>query len=568
VTATRTVRPWRLHPTTGALTAAADATVAAPEWVDTVGDVGAASLFVPDEDPLLTVLGQDGLDLLQFLVDDVPAFVCWPDPARRQRRTIDGALHRGWVFSGPGLLGILDKLRVYPTSGVERQPKETTRFYNWTYPLYDISGLPNAQNMLFTNFAKTTWPWPWASDFPADGIFGPFSGTQNLWADNPGGNPSTYLNADAGHCWFFYDEAAFYVDGYYRFSLAADDSAELYLDGQQLLTTDTFTQTRTVDVKVTAGTHRLAVHARNGDDLSVILGWSGPGAISVAIQYVSLVDATLVGFSTDAWQVVAYEDEPPGVTPGQALLWSIDEGTVRGVLPGLTFSFDTDLDSNGNPWDEVGDIAVPVGTSGVDFARQLNATYTDLAMSVDLEGDGLLLHAYRRGERGGASGLTLTETTSPETTNVVEVVHQRENYPATVLLAESTDLWYEFEGDTATYGRNEARIDIGAPASFQEIERIALAALADYGVTREQIDVELEPIDAGEVPYAGGWQVGDTVDDVVDSVGVAATERCHTIACVNGPNERTEWTLSFRDVVYDALERTVTMVLGNQEGDR
>lgn len=497
---------------------------------------------------------QDGLDLIQILVDDVPAVVLVPKPAEFDIINIGEERDEATHLSGGLGLSILARALVFPTRGVEQRPKEGTRVIDWTSPQYDDSGWINATNILFASFAKSTWPAfvPWAADFPSDGIFGPFSGAQILWADNPFGNPSTYLLADPGHCYFRYQEAsAFGVDGVYRFNLTSDDRAEAFLDGQQILTNQDFTQNSSINVEVTAGTRTLAIHGENVEYLGG--GWAGPGGVALSIQYLTLISQDIVGFTTDDWKVYPYSDDPPGVTVGFAMRVLLEEMQARGVFTSLTWTFDDTLDSNGNAWDLMPGFSAQIGMSMQDWIIELAQTYCDVEMDPDLGDEGWVLHAWRKGEKGTASGVTFVKGV-----NVERLQARRENYSVNRLLLETDDDWFQVDsaGPQALYGIAEEMIALGAPFSQSEVLAIVDPQLAEFDVPREEITAESSLI----APYADGWRTGDTVLSP-DSTGTTNEEFVLGISCSGTRDENVTFTVTLRNVLMDPEERIILSVV-------
>lgn len=521
------------------------------QWTDFLSDIGQGNA------DLQTYVGSDivhdGLDLLQILVDDVPAVVLVPKPAQFDVIDIGEEAAEFTHVQGGLLLSLFDRALIYPTRGVEQRPKETTRIIDWTSPQYDDSAWINATNILFASFAKSTWPAfvPWAADFPSDGVFGPFSGAQILWADNPLGNPSTYLLADPGHCYFRYNEPAFAVDGLYRFNLTSDDRAESYLDGQQILTNEDFTKNSSVNVEVTAGTRTLAIHGENTEYLGS--GWAGPGGVAQSIQYLTLISQDIVSFTTDQWLVYPYPtDGPPGVTIGFALRVLLEEMQARGLFTALTWTFDDTEDSNGNPWDLMPGFSAQIGSSLSEWIVENAQTYMDVEMDPDLL-NGLVLHAWRKGEKGTSSGVTFAKGV-----NVEQLQARRENFSVNTLLIETTDDWYTLDDGAAavTYGVSEAMLGLGAPFTRDEATTIGQGQLDVFAVPREEITA----VTALIAPYADGWRTGDTVLSP-DSTGATNAEIVVGIACDGNGQELPRFTVTLRNVILDPDERIVQSVV-------
>ena len=98
------------------------------------------------------------------------------------------------------------------------------------------------------------------------------------------------------------------------------------------------------------------------------------------------------------------------MTPGEVVIHCVNEARARGCLPPITFAFDTEVDSAGNPWPEVTDISTKVGTDVLKFFRELTATYVDLW----LEPATWTLHAWVKDHRGDERNVTLHAVTDPD----------------------------------------------------------------------------------------------------------------------------------------------------------
>lgn len=543
-----TIQPYRLN-LDGSVSATGTAASAIdPQATDVLNEAGHGEVTFKNADPLLDVLQMDGRDILQFRIDNTPVFAFMPDPA--EITTISQNERAGELtkLSGPGLLGgILSRRLIYPTGGIDpttfkgKRPRERDRFANWTHPDFNFAAVADgdSKELITVGDAKVSWPDPWADDFPYD--------LAQIIFDKAAGT-STYLDSTVQHCWFWYDQPIA-EDGLYRLFWATDNRGEAYCQGQQVGTSDTFKATSQVDIEITAGTARFAWHV---DNSSVFGGPSGPGGLAWALYEVTLAGLTLVGYSFSGVQVLADVDDPPGVTPGQAWIWLDDEAETRGGEP-IGRTFGAVNDSNSVAWPEVADIATSVKATMLEWQGQLAGTYADFRFDPDLSA-GLSLGMYRLGEMGSSSGVTLTRAV-----NITSLEHQRENMPITAVLIDGADDWYERTdtGSITVYGRVEAGLDIGAPASSAEIFRIADAQLDVFAQPREEIDAGIRPR-AGEIPGVD-FVVGDGVT-VPDSTGVSQEERCVAITwtTIKGTDQAV-FTCVFRDVIVGEQERIIRM---------
>lgn len=540
-----TAQKWRLD-TAGVPTAnGAAATVTDPQWIDVLNDTGSGSVSLGLEDSFLSGLGYDGLDLIQFLIDGTPAWVLYLDPAEYLGLQSGDEQAEVVNLRGRGHLALLSRGLVYPTGGVGRRPKETTRFFNWTALGYDDTGWAVAKTILLASFAKVTWPIPWDQNFPWDA-------SVIIWADNPGGNPSTYLDADAGHCWFR-KPLTIVTDGLYRVYFATDDTGEFYIDGQLVVTSDTFVATSWADITLTAGAHVIAVHGENADPNG---NPNNPGGVAwVIFRHLSSPVPEFIDASDGTELVTAYVDAPPTATVGTALLAALAEWAARG---GMTFAVDFTevLDSNGDAWDTDADIATAVGRSLEEFVHELAETYIDVVMDPDFVGATVKLHAYNTGALGAATGLTYAAGV-----NIASLDAQRENVPVTALLLDTTDYWLgrDDAGGVVAYGVSEALFSLGDPASDAEIYRVADAQLGVYATPREQIDVAVQPAaDGSDSPYPA-ITVGDRAT-VPDSTGTPSVERLVAVTVTQDAVGEAMFDLTFRTLVLTPEERLAISV--------
>src|SRR6185369_1368470 len=108
---------------------------------------------------------------------------------------------------------------------------------------------------------------------------------------------------------------------------------------------------------------------------------------------------SLVAHSSAASTVmVEYATEPPGMTPGQAIILCLDEALARESDPLWqeirdNLNFDEARDSNGDYWPVFADMATKIGTGVYTFLRELAGTYIDFSMSPG----GFILNAWTIG---------------------------------------------------------------------------------------------------------------------------------------------------------------------------
>lgn len=287
------------------------------------------------------------------------------------------------IWSGRGHLAALERARLFPALGAGHFPTEESRFFGWTAPSYDISAYGAPTTVCDVATAKTSWPLPWDEAYPDDTA-------QVIWASD-----GTITSAGVGHCWFW---------GVFNLGiavpakafLAADNGAQLHIDGVRLVDTGIFDVGRTfsANMALSAGLHRVAVQCENLSG-----GGANPAGFACSI-YGTDVSGNLTGlvfnsFGGDPafWKILEYEDAPPPLPFGAVLNQVLDEWEARG---GLVFSrtwTDTE-DTNGETWPGVA-ISAQVGIDYFTLFHELSATYMDFSMTPGY----FELNAYLKGTR-------------------------------------------------------------------------------------------------------------------------------------------------------------------------
>ncbi len=149
-----------------------------------------------------------------------------------------------------------------------------------------------------------------------------------------------------------------------------------------------------------------------------------PGGVLVAIYVQDEVPSDLIVHTNHAWRVVAYPDEPPGMSVGEVIRHVKREASRRGndLVDNLTLKFTDKVDSAGRPWPIVADIASKVGTDYLTFLLELTAKYADIWMAPGT----LDLYAWIKGERAKVRAVTLHAPTDPDdplSGNLYELSH-------------------------------------------------------------------------------------------------------------------------------------------------
>lgn len=550
-------------------------------WLDQLNEPGSAEVTVANDDADYAEL-QTG-DLIRF---DLFGRACFTMVYRdRHQVTIspDEEVDEATKISGPGVLALLDESLVYPSRPEvldfpwSVHPVEVDRVFNWASPYLDDSDwgpvnslAAQADTTIYWTGLPANWP-----DTAAEWLFGP-SGTLE-WAPEGWCYHRTSFTTTAD-----VDYAIVYV--------AADAQAEIWLDGQSILTTEQMTGDPSfifqVAVVLGPGDHTLGVACWNdpdpeGDQLH------NPGGFLLTMYPIDLsgnitspsplvrsdytwvcVDRTLPPGSGGIL-------DPPGISVGRVIRAVVEEAQDRGELAGVTLAFDDDTDSEGVAWPKANDISTKVGTDLLAFVRELTATYCDVWMSPQLE-----LYAWVRDGRGQATDVVLHPPDDPDdpfSGNLAGLEHHSTANPHNVLLCRWAGGWHEVvdAASVATYGRRVALLGLGAVHSIAEVERIAGEQLGIYADPRTAISADHVPVEwsaedgSTDMPY---WDfgVGDSIH-VPDIDGVSSVERVVAITVAMDEDGVVTYSPELKDVILGQQERweqaTKKMSDGTMRGD-
>lgn len=432
--------------------------------------------------------------LVRFFVHGTARYTGKIGPRKVVLSSPDRAPGRTVNITGNDWTERLGRAAVYPELGVNvRSPK--TRYFNPASFDFDASSWPAATELKQQDDPATPWsgapknyPDPLAKWIGAAGDDVPGVAPGYRWV------VKEFTLADAAEV---------------RFFLTADDGFVPYLDGDRRPAEQgvgLWNATRYFDAKLDAGTHRLAARVVNFPRPDPTLNVAG-----FILSGIELLDGgdTLgaVFVRTDStWKLLADPASEPGMTPGKILEVLVDEAQARGTLPGLSLSFDADLDSNGDPWPGEIDFAFPVMQSLLELTAKLAA---EGVVEIELDAGSSTLHAWpsRGTDLSGTVSVSvavdiadLEETTTGPGKNVVLAETSEERFVETVDAAA-----------VALYGRDEVGLSLGAAPSDEAGDRQALAYLAANALPKEAFgDVAVEITPTSPVPFVD-YSVGDEV---------------------------------------------------------
>lgn len=476
------------------------------EWLDDLSDVGHGQVNVPvgSTDEAALTFGRivkcflDGVARFAWVVEDHQKTVAGP------RRNAD----RTTTVSGRGVLSLLEKGIIYPELAIGLRAPET-RFFSFASGDFDHSGWASAVELK----QQSSLADPWAGA-PAG-----FPDRDAYWIGVTG---DAATGVAPGHR-YFRKIHNIGTAGDRRISLAGDDAWDFYVDGDLVGSerrVGLWGETGHIDLYLEAGPHTFAAALENYDRPS---GTNVTGFIcSCAPLVFGGVPGTSDFRSDDSWLVDDNEDAPPGMSVGDVVGLLVDEFQTRGGIPDVTYDFDAQLDTDGDPWVNTYDLAFPVQTSILEVLRHLTEEHAaEFYMTPTL-----VLEAWP--QRGADLSATVTISYGD---NISRLRFTRKGPgPNTTLSKDLYGRWIEATDSVAAtgWGRHELGLDLGSAPSETAADRMTFAFFEDHANPVDVIsDLQVEEV-SGAVPYVD-WDVGDTVS-APDSSGAAADYRCVSLA--------------------------------------
>ena len=461
-----------------------------------------------------------------------------------------------WEVSGEGLRAWTKDAAVYPFGGLAGGSKEV-RYFNFASPVggwYNPSQWSNA--VLWQKWNNPSDPnYGWRATAPAEWPDAPNA----YWVWDRGGTGPM----PQGYVYFRYTfTTTDATSQQYSLFFAVDDQADVYVDGELLLTTaeHAWQETTRLDFDLTAGTHVIAFKAYNYRS-------DGPGSLIAAFFKVgdasSPTSAQLISYTGKTqgeWKVCGYPAQEPGWTVGDIMLTLLAEAQARGVrfASNITTTFSATQDSAGNSWDRVSR-SFDVGASYSDVIASLEEMDCDFY----LDPDTLQLSAWKK--RGYDKSITGSATPtiilSPGN-NLIAGDETGQADIANTLMLRTSEGWIESApSDTASrtaYGRIETQMSTeltvaGATVLTDEVFR--QKAMPEKSATFSIVAVP------GMVPFVD-FNVGDYISAPGEVPGVLETRRVMSISVtessLNGsPIYAIEFDSIFKDR-QDELEKWVS----------
>lgn len=405
------------------------------------------------------------------------------------------------TWAGVRPLGVLEECLVLPVRGFGSNAQD--RVWGWFAPGYDPVDWVAPTQIVQIGGTSTYWT----------GLFPDFHDQDAwwVWASRRAGNPPLDKWSPEGEClglWTYSVPAGVTTVEY---EMVGDAQATLWHEGEEIASTEYAyadpDQIVRRSVSVIPGDQLVAVAGVNdpdpeGDQVQ------NPGGFAWSVAYVDPAtgERTVLAHSDNTGLMLEYPPRRPGVTPGHVLLEVLAEGQALGWCTWVAPTFTAEVDSNGVPWAEVGEIGTKVGYDLWKLASQLIAVYIDS----DLTPGTNEWHAWSKGTRGRASGVVFAPSTGdPATGNLQE-------HTVTETLMRGNDLMtysrfgWKLHRSGSGGRRIAATLGLGALPTSTEVDRWAHAELLEDYANRIEHDVSILPVGDSDKPY-WSYGIGDTV---------------------------------------------------------
>lgn len=420
-------------------------------------------------------------------------------------RSAEGKPYTTWTGTRP--LGVLEEGPVLPARGEGSIAQD--RIWGWFGVTYEPVGWSTAVHVVRMDGTSQYWT----------GLLPGFNDQTAYWVWGPRrvGDPPLDEWSPIGTCLFRQTGTVPAEVTEVEIELAADAQAELFFEGESVMTTVHATgnpeDVARRRVAVIAESEVLvAIRAINNLSAGDMGGakFQNPGGVAWSVWALDPGTGertSVIMHSDSSALLLAYPSALPGVTPGHALLEVLNELQALGFFTWVVPTFTADVDSHGRPWAEVGELGTKVGYSPWKFLSQLIAVYVD----TDLTPGTNEWHAWSKGTRGSGRNVTLTPASSdPETGNLTEHTITRTHARATDIFSFSKYGWQMFSRWDGTSRRVAATVGHGALPSQEAVRRYAEADLDEYGEDRIEHDVAILPVGDSDKPY-WAYGIGDTV---------------------------------------------------------
>jgi len=456
-----------------------------------------------------------------------------------------------WEISGEGQRSASRDAAVYPALGLKATSADT-RYFNFATEQgswYKPSEWANAT----TNWTIRNKGNPWGTA-PAEWPDAPLA--YWIWDRWPAPMPQGYV--------YFRKEFTVATAASHSLFIAVDDRAEIYVDGELLLTTAEkgWQTTNRIDMELEAGPHVIGVKAYN----------IASGAASMVASFFKFGDplvpssAQLLFVSNNTWKVRGYPAVEPGWTIGDILLTLLNEAKARGVrfANNWTPTFTALNDSAGQPWGEPIQFSLSVGATYEDAISALE----EMGCDIFVDPDTLAVSAWKK--RGSDKSLGPGPVYNPDAIifspghNLRSAEETGQAEIANTLMLHSKEGWKESAYTDTTsitrYGRVETQLSTdlsaaGAAPIVQELFRTK--ALPEKSATFDIVSVD------DMIPFLN-FNVGDIVSAPGEVPGLMESRRIMSISfSEDSGTGRPEFSLEFDTIFKDRqteLEKWVSRI--------
>lgn len=413
-------------------------------------------------------------------------------------RQAEGKPFTTWTGTRP--LGVLEEAPILPARGEGSTARD--RVWGWFGITFDDSTwVPAAQAAAY---GSGRW---WSTEADLDEFYD--TSAYWVWARRRAGDPP--LDEWSPQAQHLFRQTGTVPAGVTQVEIewTADAVGEAYFEGESIGSVQWGEGTKRVRVSVVPGAEVLFAIAGTNDVDPEGDEAHNPGGLMWSVWAVSPTTGqreTVIMHSDSSAVVLEYVTVRPGVTAGEVLLEVLGEVQALGFIPWVSATFTGEVDSNGRPWAEYGEIGTKAGYSLWKLTQQLTSIYID----TDLTPGTNEWHAWSKGTRGSGRNVTLAATTDPDTSNVTRHVRTRTHTRATDVFSYSEFGWLFYSGWDGSSRRIAATIEYGSLKSQDAVERYAQADLDEYGEDRVEHDVDIIPVSDADKPY-WGYGIGDTV---------------------------------------------------------
>lgn len=400
-----------------------------------------------------------------------------------------------YEVSGRGLLSLFERAAVWMSGGFRPTAGDERRF--------DFASLDDGP-LDMASWAEPMFS-PWGS-----GDVGVRKGSPKDWPDPqgqwmwPGPAGPTNLNMPEQDG-YFRRKFTTATAARYRFFCTGDNSFELYVNEDQVLTGADWGTSFSVDVWVPAGDTIVAIKGHNWPQVPGFTSTAGVLFAMYAINGDGSLGAIQRRSAPGAgWLAKLDTGTPPGWNMGQAVSTVLAEAKARGVtaVQPLNPTWSAGTDSDGVAWSKLIDRTFSPGDSQLNMVTQLAETNGDIRV------------------RGSDFGVEIREHQGRDLTadpgavvlwpggNVVDGDYDSDDSACRdTLLIRTSDGWMQVQAPGAT-GRSEGGLEVGNASSDAQVQRVADYTFAQYGDQVEKVTCTLD--ETGPVPFVD-FTVGDTV---------------------------------------------------------